>query len=602
MRYLTILAALLALPAAASSIYDPAISNVQTFNATVSSCARGSTTGVSMTKQAIPSPVDGNSVAFSIFEPSKIDCTKKHPLLITSHGWSDSRIKDPSKVAAYTSRGYVVISLDQRGHGDSDGTKHILSPSFEVQDNIAVLDWAEANLDYLEYRNGNLLLGSFGASYGGGFQLALNALDPKARLDAMVPTVTWFDLGEALAPNGVTRDSWVSQLLISGDLSSNVGAELGQWDKVANSGGLDETARQVFTNLSATGRSDAFTEGYLTARSFSYFCGDVSPKLPYTFDAPSPLDNLKPAPGFGAARGIPTFVIGAAQDSIFPMKHNVAIQNCMRSRGAPAYYVAAMAAHHEIPSIVSTYTAGAGLPSLDATYDINFAGDEIATPKTCGAVSMASIADFFDQYLRNKGTVFSTAMKNRAVCMAPSTAPSRAMWFDSVPRATFNGDHTFTLPATTVSTADLALYMESGPVAAYPLATATSAFDIFGIPALNIDVVPTDIPAAFSDLVLYAGLATKRDGKFRLINNQNVPIRGTGHHELLLAGVSETIAAGDTLYLAVFAYHPSMGIAASSRNILTPKVTITPTVALPIYNGAYVRPGAQPTVASRTTP
>ena len=74
-----------------------------------------------------------------------------------------------------------------------------MDPDYEGKNVLAVLDWAEAKLDWLKYAPSgndphNLVLGSIGGSYGGMYQYMLHNIDPKHRLDAMVAWVAPNDL------------------------------------------------------------------------------------------------------------------------------------------------------------------------------------------------------------------------------------------------------------------------------------------------------------------------------------------------------------------------------------------------------------------------
>lgn len=154
----------------------------------------------------------GQNIAFSVFEPANIDCANGNPLVLHGHGYGGSRSQSPSGILKrLVDNGAGVISIDQRGFGESGGSVRVLDPDFEGQDLLQILDWAEANLDWLRYSNKkpvggkkfNPVIGATGGSYGGGYQLLIHNIDPKKRLDVLTPDIAWNDLRYSLNPGGV---------------------------------------------------------------------------------------------------------------------------------------------------------------------------------------------------------------------------------------------------------------------------------------------------------------------------------------------------------------------------------------------------------------
>jgi hypothetical protein len=64
------------------------------------------------------------------------------------------------------------------------------------------------------------VLGAIGGSYGGGYQFVGAfteiAQTGRTRFDALAPEITWWDLGESLAPQDVVRTLWTSALYAAG--------------------------------------------------------------------------------------------------------------------------------------------------------------------------------------------------------------------------------------------------------------------------------------------------------------------------------------------------------------------------------------------------
>jgi ABC-2 type transport system ATP-binding protein len=190
------------------------------------------------TDHSIPSTLDQEAIAFTVHEPTQVVEGAKDPLILEGHGYGGTRVTaaeratlDPAvPLSRLLDAGYGVISFDQRGHGDSGGQIRILDPDVEGKDLIQALDWAEDNLPWLAYRNDNLLLGAIGGSYGGGYQHLIYAIDPKHRLDAIAPEITWHDLRYSLYQGSVFKTFWATALSAMGN------ATPGKHDPVVNEG------------------------------------------------------------------------------------------------------------------------------------------------------------------------------------------------------------------------------------------------------------------------------------------------------------------------------------------------------------------------------
>ncbi len=172
----------------------------------------------------LASELDGENIAFTVHEPNELSAGQAYPLILHSHGYSGSRqASRPTEghLARLLENGYGILSLDERGNGESGGTVRILDPNFEGQDWLQVLDWSEENLPWMAYRDGNPVMGATGGSYGGGYQLMIYAIDPQHRLDAIVPDITWHDLRYSLYSGEVFKTTWATLLSAAGTAPPN---------------------------------------------------------------------------------------------------------------------------------------------------------------------------------------------------------------------------------------------------------------------------------------------------------------------------------------------------------------------------------------------
>lgn len=163
----------------------------------------------------------GIKIAITVFQPAEASASNPVPVILQSHGWGGSRETAVSDVVKpYLDAGWGVVSIDQRGHGESEGQANVQDPTLETEDiknvidHIATFDWVKLD------RPGDPVLGAIGISYGGGYQ-TMTALDEIAdegqtRFNALAPQITWYDLPRSLAPEKVVRSAWNVVLYAAG--------------------------------------------------------------------------------------------------------------------------------------------------------------------------------------------------------------------------------------------------------------------------------------------------------------------------------------------------------------------------------------------------
>lgn len=173
------------------------------------------TDGTVTSKAAAPCDIQ---IAYTLFQPATASADNPVPMIMHSHGWGGKRVSTISAgFQDLANRGFGVLSFDQRGWGDSTGDgdcakANVQDPELEGYDVEALVDLI-ASLDWVRKDGpGDPALGAIGGSYGGGFQTvgALSEIlhNGSTRFDALAPEITWNDLPNALAPQGVLRTAW----------------------------------------------------------------------------------------------------------------------------------------------------------------------------------------------------------------------------------------------------------------------------------------------------------------------------------------------------------------------------------------------------------
>jgi ABC-2 type transport system ATP-binding protein len=185
--------------------------------------------------QAAPAPqrdstissFDGTPIALSFFPADDLRPGEKAPTVLYGPGWSQGRPQDNGSetggvegafgsipVRALRRRGYNVLTWDPRGFGQSGGTVTVDAPDKEGRDVQALLTFAAGQPEALLDAPGDPRAGMTGASYGGGIQLVVAAIDN--RLDTIVPDIAWHSLVTSLYKDQTLKGGWGSVLTSAG--------------------------------------------------------------------------------------------------------------------------------------------------------------------------------------------------------------------------------------------------------------------------------------------------------------------------------------------------------------------------------------------------
>ncbi|MGH8460995.1 MAG: alpha/beta hydrolase family protein [Stenotrophobium sp.] len=511
-------------------------------------------------------PATGDTFAFTVFEPGTLEGGKKYPLLLYGHGGGDQRItnkNDPQSanspfndnVGFFIDHGYGVISMDQRGHGESSGTIRLMDPDYEGLDLLALLDWAEAKLDWLAYGPSvdgsdphNLMLGAIGASYGGGFQMLIQDIDPKHRLDAIVPEATWNDLRYSIYPNEVLKTLIGTFLLGRLTVASN-GQAINH---------LDPYAQSIFTDGLMKNRLDPDQLDFLYYHSNAYFCGDQSVA---TNGGPGTAPLFPPRhPG-----KINAMFWQGMRDPLF--NFNEAYQNylCYKQAGGDVRLLTYQVGHNTTPVVPDPGELAFQPPG------------DFETNNRCGGINVHDAAlAFFDEHL--KGIAGAADKVPKQVCLSLSGADT--VLVDQV--TTGHQGVQKDIPATNViaGVTDVPIAVNLG------IAAGVKGDVIGGLPRLEVDIEPL-ISGAPGEPIIFAGIGqmhASAPGIWDLVDNQYTPLRGTGPHVLDMAGITQRLQPGDQLALLLYGGSDQYPIS-GSINLAQPTVmpvTVTGKIWVPL--------------------
>ena len=130
-----------------------------------------------MASQGISFYSEGTRLSGDLFVPEGLRTGERRAGVVLCHGYTGVRnLYLPDTAAALVNAGYVVLTFDYKGWGDSDGPKSRLSPYGRVIDSQAAVTFLGAQPMVDGER-----IGLYGTSYGGATVVWTAAVDPRVK-------------------------------------------------------------------------------------------------------------------------------------------------------------------------------------------------------------------------------------------------------------------------------------------------------------------------------------------------------------------------------------------------------------------------------------
>lgn len=231
--------------------------------------------------------VDGVSVDTSYFTTGG---TERRPAVLIGHGFGGSKAETRAQAEQLAADGYAVMTWSARGFGRSGGKISLNAPDREVKDVSRLIDWLAARPEVQLDGEGDPRVGITGASYGGAVSLLAAGYD--RRVDAIAPEITYWNLADALFPDGVFKKLWAGIFVTTG-------------------GGCENFEKQLcamYERVAVSGKPDAAARALLTERSPS-----------------AVADRIK----------VPALIVQGQTDSLFPLGQADAMAKAIKANGAP---------------------------------------------------------------------------------------------------------------------------------------------------------------------------------------------------------------------------------------------------------------------------
>lgn len=549
-----------------------------------------------------------DTIFFTLMEPAELVEGESYPLVLHGHGYGGSRSTTPDDFQQrLRDAGYYVLSIDQRGFGDSSGTVRVMSPDFEGQDLVGILDWAE-DLEGLARRaDGRMMVGSYGGSYGGMYQWLLAGADPEKRLQVIAPDIAPYDLTYSLDPNDVIKTGWILALVAGGELPV-IGLVTGGDPSVLLDAALQQVRRAeglrqdplIYESVLRGALTNNFPEpayNLFRYHSLRYFCENEPAASQAGFVLGQP-DPRAVAPG--GLHPIDALITQGFRDTLFNFNEAAHSYDCLKELGGDVRLLTHQSGHI-LP--VSLGTVGLEDP-LDPFYAaLTLPGfQDAGGSRTCGGIDLDTITfAWFEEKLRSQtGAVDDVLSIGDNICLSLDEGDAIAV--ADIPTGGESFDLAMDTPALSGVLGTLGAVLGSEArerlLQTQPLYTAPQTGAVLaGIPRLKISIAPRqalldaplncalDILPLGCDPVYFFALGKRAPGSARwdVIDDQLTPVRGFGEHELDMTGVAERLSDGDELGLLIYGFHPQYPIS-FSRDLFVPASRINGRVELPLLD------------------
>jgi ABC-2 type transport system ATP-binding protein len=214
----------------------------------------------------------------------------RRPAVLLGHGFGGSKNDVRQQAEDLARDGYAVLTWSARGFGRSTGRIGLNDPKGEVADVSKLIDWLAKQPQVELDKTGDPRVGVAGASYGGAISLLAAGHDD--RVDAIAPSITYWNLADALFPNGVFKKLWAGIFINTGGGCARFETQLCRmYERVAESGTPDAQARRLLEERSPS----------------------------------AVADRIK----------VPTLLVQGQSDSLFPLGQADAAAKAIRANGAP---------------------------------------------------------------------------------------------------------------------------------------------------------------------------------------------------------------------------------------------------------------------------
>ncbi|MFI1013164.1 alpha/beta fold hydrolase [Streptomyces sp. NPDC020965] len=262
------------------------------------------------------------------------DKDERRPAVLLGHGFGGSKDDVRDQAEKLARDGYAVLTWSARGFGQSTGQIGLNDPDFEVKDVSRLIDWLAGRPEVRLDADGDPRVGIAGGSYGGA--ISLLAAGHDKRVDAIAPSITYWNLADALFPDGVFKKLWAGIFFSTSSTdAAGPGAEAP----------VDAPAGNTPADGGAPGGRPGTTAPGTGGPANPAGCGRFQPVLCAMYErvavagkpdaaARQLLERRSPS-AVGDRITTPTLIVQGQSDSLFPLSHADAMARQISANGAP---------------------------------------------------------------------------------------------------------------------------------------------------------------------------------------------------------------------------------------------------------------------------
>lgn len=301
---------------------------------------------------------------------------ERRPAVLLGHGFGGSKDDVRAQAERLARDGYAVMTWSARGFGRSGGKIGLNDPEHEVKDVSALIDWLARRPEVRLDADGDPRVGVAGGSYGGA--VALLAAGYDRRVDAIAPQITYWNLADALFPQGVFKKLWAGIFFTTGaagglqPAAANAGPPGPPGPAAASGcGRFEPQLCAMYERVAVAGKPDAEARELLERRS------------------PSAVgDRIK----------VPTLIVQGQDDSLFPLDQADAMARAIAANGAPVSVDWAAGGHDG-----GMRESGRVEARVKAWFDRHLKGDPAADTGPVFRVSRSGGVDSTDGLVKLRG-------------------------------------------------------------------------------------------------------------------------------------------------------------------------------------------------------